>query len=79
MPTPPLMVKFGKKKLNIMAPRNVSGDGINWQNQGCHKNVARKHVSINSFLGKPSKFEFEFDIRRQPGRLSVFLNGWEIV
>lgn len=76
---PPLMMMFDREKLTIWALRNVSGDGISRQNRGSHKDVASKLVSINSLLGKPSKFEVEFDTRRQPGRLSVLLNGRAIV
>lgn len=76
---PPLMMMFDNQRLTIWALRGVSGDGRSGKNRGSHRNVVQRGVSISSLTGKPSQFEIDFDTSSRPGRLSVSLNGQNVV
>lgn len=71
---PPVMMKFTNGKMRVETLRGVSNTS-----SGRHRNALKKNIKISSLYGRPISLELDFDTTTLPGRLSVSLNGHQIV
>jgi hypothetical protein len=75
---PPVMVRFHRGKLEVRALYQTSGNGLG-SGRGEHRSVQRASVTSRSLIGKPAKFTIDFDYRQNPARLTVDVNGTQVV
>lgn len=72
--SPPVMLKFHKGLLKIETLRRVTRFRA-----GNHRDALRKRVAVAGLYGKPLRFVLDFDTTTSPGKLSVSMNGAELV
>jgi len=71
---PLAMLKFDGGVLRVETLRGVSA-----VSSGRHRNTLKRQVAADTLYGKPVKVALDVDMRSKPGRLSVSLDGTEIV
>ena len=77
---PPLMLKFHRGALQVMALRGVKSTAQRVMRQGRHRNVVSNDFQVADHYGKPIRFRIVFETKEQgQGTMSLFANDIQLV